>query len=87
MRRIGPVGMALTLGQIAWVVREHWQTIPADRRARLQALLRKAKGRPSNLSDAERVELRELMRGLNLTRLARRSATTAALGRRLRPPA
>ncbi len=85
--RIGPLGMALTVGQVAWAVREHWRSIPADRRERLAHLLRQAKGNPSRLSVSERRELRELVRELNLPRLLRRSAIDAALlRRRLRPP-
>jgi len=85
LRRIGPWGMALTLGQVAWTVREHWQSIPAERRDRLQVLLRKARGRRSNLTLAERAELRELVRALDLARLLRRGAMDAAAAtRRLR---
>ena len=77
--------MALTLGQVAWAVREHWHSIPSERRDRLQFLLRKAKGRPSNLSLAERAEFRELVRALDLPRLVRRGAMDAAAAtRRLR---
>jgi hypothetical protein len=85
--RIGPLGMALTVGQLAWAVREHWRSIPADRRDRLAVLLRQAKGNPLNLPDADRRELKQLVRELNLPRLLRRSAVDAALlRRRLRRP-
>jgi hypothetical protein len=84
LRRIGPLGVALTVGQVAWAVRQHWETVPADRRARLQQLLRKTRGNPSNLSPAERRELGEILQGLNLPRLLRRSAMDATLPRLLR---
>ena len=77
--------MALTLAQVAWAVRELWHSIPAERRERMQVLLRKAKGRPSNLTLAERAEFRELVRTLDLPRLVRRGAMDAAAAtRRLR---
>jgi hypothetical protein len=85
--RIGPLGMALTVGQVAWAVRDHWRAIPSDRRDRLAHLLRQAKGNPLNLPDADRRELKRLVRELNLPRLLRRSAVDAALlQRRLRRP-
>ena len=85
--KIGPLGTALTLGQVAWAVRQHWQSIHPDRRDRLQQLLRQSKGNPSRLPASERRELRELVRQLNLPRMLRRSAVDAALlRRRLRPP-
>ena len=85
--KLGPLGTALTVGQVAWAVRQHWQAIPADRRDRLQQLLRQAKGNPSRLPASERRELSELVRELNLPRLLRRGAMDVALlRRRLRPP-
>jgi hypothetical protein len=85
--RIGPLGTALTVGQVAWALRQHWQSSPTDRRDRLAQLLRQAKGNPSRLSASERREFRELVRELNLPRLLRRSAMDVALlRRRLRPP-
>jgi hypothetical protein len=85
LRRIGPLGAAMTLGQIAWAVRHHWVSIPADQRARLTVLLRKAKGRPSNLSTSERRELRQLVAALRVPTIVRRAAVDVALSRRLRP--
>lgn len=85
LRRIGPLGAAMTLGQIAWVVRHHWLSIPADQRARLTVLLRKAKARPSNLSTSERRELRQLVAGLRVPAMLRRAAVDVALSRRAKP--
>ena len=85
--RLGPLGAAMTLGQLAWVLRNHWLALPVGDRDRLAALVRKAKGRPSNLTGSERDELRQLVRRLQLVRLFRRAAADIALARRLRPPA
>jgi hypothetical protein len=84
--RVGPLGTALTVGQLAWVLRQHWQAFPTERRERLQQLLRQAKGNPLNLPEHDRRELRQLVRELNLPRLLRRTAVDAVvLGRRRRP--
>jgi hypothetical protein len=86
LKRIGPLGTALTLGQVAMVLRRHWRTIPAEKRERLAHLLRKSKGRLSNLTSEERGELRRLARQLDLARLLRSGALdAAAIRRRLRP--
>jgi hypothetical protein len=82
LRRVGPLGLALTAGQVALVVHEHWHRLPVDRRRRLQELLRDSKGHPKRLSREERAELRSLVTELNLTRLARRTARVAATGTR-----
>ena len=86
LRRAGPLGAAMTLGQVAWIVHRHWRSIPPEQRDRLRELLREAKGNPMKLSPTERRELRELVRGLRLPRLVRDTALDAALLRRLRPP-
>jgi hypothetical protein len=39
--------------------------VPAERRARLQALLRKSGGRPANLSASERREIGKIVAELN----------------------
>jgi hypothetical protein len=83
-KRVGPLGTALTLGQLGLVVHRHWGTIEPEHRARLSELLRKSRGRPSNLSRSERHELRELVHRLELSRLARSGAASAiGLRRRL----
>ena len=86
LKRIGPLGTALTLGQVAVVLRRHWRTIPAEKRERLAHLLRKSRGRLSNLTAEERGELRRLARQLDLAPLLRSGALdAAAIRRRLRP--
>lgn len=87
IRKIGPLGSALLALQLASTTRQHWQSIPGEDRARLQTLLRHSRGKPSNLSKAERKELTELVRSLQLPRLARETAMqTAGLRRQLRRP-
>ena len=54
LRRMGRMTMAATLGQAAWATRRQWRALPAERRDRLQVLLRQSAGRPSKLSAAER---------------------------------
>ncbi len=82
LKRIGPLGTALTLAQLSLLLHRHWLTIPAEQRSRLQELLRKSRGRPSRLTRAERGELRELVRNLDLARLLRTGAVDAAMFRR-----
>jgi hypothetical protein len=78
LRRMGRMTMAATLGQAAWATRRQWRALPAERRDRLQALLRQATGGPSNLSAAERTELRGLVGELRLGDVLRDSATRAS---------
>jgi hypothetical protein len=85
IRKIGPLGSAVIALQVASVTREHWRSLPREDRARLQGLLRHSRGKPSNLSKSERRELRSLVGALQLPRLARESALSAAgIGRQLR---
>jgi hypothetical protein len=87
IRKIGPLGSAVIAYQIATTARQHWKSIPGENRARLQALLRDSRGRPSNLSKAERRELRTLVRTLQLPRLVRDTAFNATgIRRQLRRP-
>lgn len=81
LREIGPLGVALVLGQTAWALRQHWLTLPRDRRERLRLLLRKASGNPMRLSPSERRELSDLVRELELAGALRRGATNAVVGR------
>jgi hypothetical protein len=65
------------------VVHRHWQSLPTEHRVRLRELVAKSKGRPANLSHSERHELRDLLRRLELARLAR-SGARGAIGLRRR---
>jgi hypothetical protein len=82
LKRVGPLGTALTLGQLGLVAHRHWHAIPAEHRTRLVLLLRKSRGRPSNLSRSERGELRQLVRALELSGLLRSGAASALPFRR-----
>ena len=87
LRRVGPLGASIAAAQTALTLHRHWQSIPRRDRERLQELLRKSKGRRSNLSRAERRELRRLLTALQLPRLLRQGTIDAAvLRRQLRPP-
>lgn len=70
--------MAASVGQAAWATRRQWRALPAERRDRLQALLRQSAGRPANLSAAERQELWALLRELNLGEVLRAGASRAS---------
>lgn len=76
-RRRGPLAAAITWGQVAMAVREHWLSVPRARRERLAELLMRSRLRPSRLSPAQRAELRELVAGMRLVDLGRRLATIA----------
>jgi hypothetical protein len=75
---MGKLTIAASLGQAAWGTRRQWRALPADRRTRLQALLRQSGGRPSNLSAGERQELRGLLAELNLGDVLRDTAMRAS---------
>jgi hypothetical protein len=75
LRRLGPWGTALMVGQGALAAREHWNLLTPAERARLQTLLRTSRGRRRNLTGSERTELRTLTRKLELLALGRRVAT------------
>jgi len=82
--RLGPLGVVVTVGRSALHARRHWRSIPADRRERLQTLIKRSGGRPSGLDPNERQELAGLVRELRLGELGRVLAMTAvgARGRR-----
>jgi hypothetical protein len=84
---MGRLTVAASLGQAVWAARRQWQALPPERRGRLQALLRQSAGGPSNLSQAERQELRELLGDLNLGDIFRDTAArTFSRGRSQRNP-
>jgi hypothetical protein len=80
-RKLGRLGAATAVGQFALSAGRQWRALPAKRRNRLQALLRQSATRPASLSAAERQELTELIRELNLGPLVRQAATDAASSR------
>jgi hypothetical protein len=77
VRRLGRLTIAASLGQAAWETRRQWQALPPERRGRLQALLRQSAAGPSNLSAADRQELRGLIGELHLGEVLRSGAIRA----------
>ncbi len=75
---MGRLTVAAALGQAAWGAKRRWEELPAERRNRLQALLRQSAGRPANLSAAERRELQSILAELKLGEVVRQSASRAA---------
>jgi hypothetical protein len=75
---LGPLSLASAVGTAALAAREHWRLLSPAERRRLAVLLRASRGRVTALSAAERRELSELSRRLELLRLGRRIATSAA---------
>ena len=76
-----PWVMALQAGMIA---REHWAKLERDDRAELQSLIRKSRGRASNLSAAERARARALIDKLELGTFGKRLVPVATGLRRKR---
>jgi hypothetical protein len=60
LRRL-PVFKLLAIGEIALLLRSHLSRLEPAERRRLIELLRKGRGRPGNLTDAERGELQRLV--------------------------
>ena len=56
-----PIARMLILAELIVLVREHMVKLEAHERRRLLELIRKGRGRPSNLSDRERRELSALL--------------------------
>lgn len=83
-RTLGRIGVVVTLIQIGMAVREHWLSIPAVRRERMSELVGHSRLRPSNLSRAEKRELRQLLAGMRLPVLGQRLAGIALAKRRRR---
>ncbi len=75
---MGRLTVAAAIGQAALGAKRRWKALPAERRNRLQALLRQSAGRPSNLSASERRELQTIVAELNLGDVVRQSATRAS---------
>jgi hypothetical protein len=82
MPRLRPVPW-LVLLELAMVAREHWGRLPDPDRRELARIVRKSKGLPTNLTDAERRELKRLVAGLDLPAAGKR---LVPLGTKLRRP-
>lgn len=68
---------ALILAEVALTIKRHLDLLDADEKADLGQLVRKSKGRPSNLSKRERQRLGEIVAKLEPTALARETAEAA----------
>lgn len=80
-RRAGralPLAWLLVAGRVALMLREHYAILTPHQRKRLRQLVGKSRGRPSNLSKAEREELRKIVSRLNLRRLAHNVSALAS---------
>lgn len=72
----------LILAQAGLAANKHWKSLPVGDRERISQLLKKSKGRPSNLSTKERDELRLLLGRLELGSLARELVPFAVKAKR-----
>jgi hypothetical protein len=61
----------LAIAEVAVVVKEHFDRLSPKERSRLVEIVRTSRGRPSNLSDRERAELRKLFEKLEPGQLGR----------------
>jgi hypothetical protein len=56
-----PVMKLLAIGELLLIARDHIERLDPAERRRVVELVRRGRGRPSNLSDREREELRQLI--------------------------
>ena len=81
LRRLAPW---LILFEVLRAGRDHWDRLDPGDRAQVSALMRRTKGDPRNLTEADRRNLRDLGRRMRLGRLGFSMATAAVVGRRNR---
>ena len=74
--------MLLAVAEVAVALRDHLGRLEPDERRRLVQIVRESKGRPSNLSNRERKELRRILDKVEPRELARRIGGTAGGMRR-----
>lgn len=74
----------LVLANVALAIKRHLDLLEAEEKRELADLVRRSKGRPSNLSKAERTRLRGLVEKVEPTDLAREAAESVAGLRRRR---
>jgi hypothetical protein len=61
----------LAIAEVAVVIKDHIERLSPSERRRLVEIVRTSKGRPSNLSDGERAELRKLIEQIEPQELGR----------------
>ena len=81
LRRLAPW---LILFEVLRAGRDHWDRLDPGDRAQVSALMRRTKGDPRNLTEADRRALRDLGRRMRLGRLGFSMTTAAVVGRRKR---
>ena len=74
----------LVLANVALAIKRHLDLLEAGEKRELAGLVRRSKGRPSNLSKAERDRLRGLVEKVEPTDLVREAAESVAGLRRRR---
>ncbi len=78
VRRVLPIAWVRVAADAAVATKKHWDRLEPGTRRRLVQLVTKSKGRPSNLTAAEKKELRKLVGKLHLVRLGRDLAVVAS---------
>ena len=68
----------LILAEVALAIKRHLDLLDAEEKADLQYLVRKSKGKPSNLSKRERQRLSDLVSKVEPSDFAREAAMVAA---------
>ena len=81
LRRLVPW---LIVFEILRAGRDHWDRLDPSDRAEVSALMRRTRGNPRNLTDADRRVLRDVGRRLHLGRLGWSLGSAAIMGRRRR---
>jgi hypothetical protein len=51
----------ITVAEVLWLARRHWQRLEPDERARLMELVRESRARPGKLKRSQREELQQLL--------------------------
>ena len=81
IRRTVPWTRLVDVARAAPLLKSHWDKLTPAERSQLQRLIRKSKGKPSNLTLVERATVRRLVRKLQLGRLGRDLAHVVRTGR------
>jgi hypothetical protein len=81
LRRLAPW---LILFEVLRAGRDHWDRLDPGDRAQVSDLMRRTRGNPRNLTEADRRALRDLGRRMRLGRLGLSVGSAAIMGRRRR---
>ena len=76
------VGRLLVVGEIALAAKRHFDNLESKERTELRGLITKSKGKPGNLTSAERTRVMTLVKKLEPTAFARNAAKSAVPLRR-----